>query len=131
MPGDTREAVLASAKLLAGPGVEVTALGHGSDPSKVAPTDSASYRLINRTIREVFPGAIVAPGRMIAATDSRYYDALCDSVYRFSPIRAKVADLARFHGTNERISESNYAEVIRFHRRLIEQSSAPVAPPAR
>jgi acetylornithine deacetylase/succinyl-diaminopimelate desuccinylase-like protein len=45
----------------------------------------------------------VAPGLMVAATDSRHFTALSDHIFRFSPVRAKPEDLARFHGTNERI----------------------------
>jgi len=38
--------------------------------SKVAPTNSAQYKLLNKTIREVFPDAVVAPGLLIGGTDS-------------------------------------------------------------
>jgi carboxypeptidase PM20D1 len=124
LPGDTIESVSADVKRIVGPGVEVVASPHGSNPSKVASITAPAYLLINRTVREVFPGTIVAPGLMIGATDSRYYDEICDNIYKFSPIRAEGVDLARFHGTNERISESNYVEVIRFYERLIEQGAA-------
>ena len=72
-------------------------------------TQSASYQLINRTVREVFPGTLVAPGLMIGATDSRHFEGVSDHIYRFSPVRAKPEDLPRFHGTNERISAANLA----------------------
>jgi acetylornithine deacetylase/succinyl-diaminopimelate desuccinylase-like protein len=32
-------------------------------------------------------------------------------------------DLKRFHGTNERLSIEGYADMIRFYRRLIENSA--------
>jgi carboxypeptidase PM20D1 len=103
-------------------GVQVLAPQQPVEPSPISPTDSASYRLINRTVRELFPGTVVAPGLMIGATDSRYFQQVSEHVYRFSPVRAKPQDLARFHGTNERISLENLGELIRFYRRLIEQS---------
>lgn len=41
-------------------------------------------------------------------------------------MRAKPADLARFHGTNERMAVRNLAEMIRFyHRLLTEGAMAP------
>ena len=55
-------------------------------------------------------------------TDARYFQAISDHVYRFSPVRAHPQDLARFHGTNERISLDNLGELIRFYRRLLEQA---------
>ena len=63
------------------------------------------------------------PGLVIAGTDSRHYEAVSDHIYRFSPVRAGPQDLPRFHGTNERISTANLAELIRFYHRLITQSA--------
>jgi carboxypeptidase PM20D1 len=95
-----------------------------SEASAVAATDSASYQLLNRTVRELFPGVLVAPGLMIGGTDSRHMAAIADNVYKFSPVRARAEDLARFHGTDERISIANYAELIRFYHRLISRAAA-------
>lgn len=72
MPGDTEATVLAHAKqVIANDAIEVKALSNGSDPSPVIPTDAPAYVLLNRTIREIFPETVVAPGLMVAATDSR------------------------------------------------------------
>ena len=62
---------------------------------------------------------------MIAATDSRHFAAVSDHVYRFSPVRAKPEDLSRFHGTNERIAESNLGELVRFYHQLLRNLNAP------
>ena len=83
---------------------ELLVLPGASEPSKVAPTSSASYRLIERTVRELFTGTVVAPGLMVGVTDSRHFEGVSDHIYKFSPVRAKPEDLARFHGTNERIT---------------------------
>ena len=92
-------------------------------PSIVTSTASASYRALNRTIREIFPDVVVAPGLMIAATDSRHFAGVTDNIFRFSPVRANAEDLKRFHGTNERLSTSNYAEAIRFYHRLLSEGA--------
>lgn len=99
-----------------------------NEASPVSPMDSPSYRMLARTVREAFPGAIVAPGLMIAATDSRHFTGLSRHIYRFSPVRAKPEDLTRFHGTNERISVANYAEAIQFYHQLLRNVAQPVAP---
>ena len=98
---------------------ELFALPGAVDASRVTPTDSAQYRLINRTIREVFPGTLVAPGLMIGATDSIHFGDISEHIFKFSPVRAKPQDLPRFHGTNERIAVSNFTELIRFYHRLL------------
>lgn len=89
-----------------------------SEPSPVSPVESAQYALINRTIREVFNDAVVAPGIVIGATDARHYKDVSQHVYRFSPVRAGKDDLPRFHGTNERLGVENYLEAIRFYVQL-------------
>lgn len=123
LPGDTiagvTEHVKQKTENAAGGRFELIALPGAVEPSPVSPTASASYQLIQRTMRELFPDVLVAPGLMVAATDSRHFTALSDHVYRFSPVRAKPEDLSRFHGTNERLAISNFAEVIRFYHQLL------------
>lgn len=133
LPGDSKEQVMEHVRSQVGAVVpagqfELYALPGAVNASKVAPTDSAQYRVLNRTIREVFPDALVAPGLMIAATDSMHYGEISDHIFKFSPVRATAGDLKRFHGTNERLSVTNYAEAIRFYHRLITQLGAPAQP---
>jgi carboxypeptidase PM20D1 len=129
LPGDTKEQVLEhmrSKVSTAAPAdqFELFALPGAVDASKVAPTDSVQYRVLNKTIREIFPDAVVAPGLMIAGTDSIHYDPISDHIFKFSPIRANSEDLKRFHGTNERLSIAHYADAIRFYHRLITEMAA-------
>jgi carboxypeptidase PM20D1 len=133
LPGDTKEQVLERTRALVADATqsdkfELFALPGATDASKVAPTDSAQYSLLNRTVREVFPGTLVAPGLMIGATDSIHYGDISDHIFKFSPVRAHPEDLPRFHGTNERISTANYAEMIRFYHRLLSQGAAAPQP---
>ena len=124
LPGDTQASVMDHVKqTVADERVDVKVLPGATEPSKVAPTDSASYRLIERTVRELFPGTVVAPGLMIGGTDSQHFELVADHIFKFSPVRAKAEDLPRFHGTNERISTANLAELIRFYHRLVSQAA--------
>jgi carboxypeptidase PM20D1 len=123
LPGDSVQDVMRHVQDKAGPGIEVKQLGTGAEPSRVTDTASASYQLINRTVRSLFPETIVAPGLMIAATDSHLYEPIAEHVYRFSPVRAKPEDLSRFHGTNERIATANLAELVRFYAHLVRNAS--------
>lgn len=133
LPGDTKDMVVERTRALVADAAktdkfELFALPGATEASKVAPTNSAQYALINRTIREVFPGTLVAPGLMIGATDSIHYGDISDHVFKFSPVRAQPQDLPRFHGTNERIAVANYAEMIRFYHRLLTQGAAAPQP---
>jgi len=125
LPGDSTQSVMQHVRGKAGERFELIALPGASEPSAVSPTRSASYQMINRTVRSLFPGTLVAPGLMIAATDSRHFAPVSDHIYRFSPVRAKPEDLARFHGTNERIAEANLGELVRFYHQLLRNLNAP------
>lgn len=133
LPGDTKAQVIERTRALVADATksdkfELYALPGATEASKIAPTDSPQYALINRTIREVFPGTLVAPGLMIGATDSIHYGDISDHVFKFSPVRARSEDLPRFHGTNERIAVANYAEMIRFYHRLLTQGAKAPQP---
>ncbi len=124
LPGDDSKVIMARlkaqvAKSLGHERFSMLALPGASEASPVASTQSEPYQLINRTVREVFPGTLVAPGLMLGGTDSRHFVDISDQIFKFSPVRAKSEDLARFHGTNERISLDNLAELIRFYHRLL------------
>ena len=125
LPGDSIASVTDHVKQKAGSDrFELIALPGAAEPSPVSPTASSSYQLINRTLRSLFPDVMVSPGLMIAATDSRHFTALSDHIYRFSPVRARPEDLPRFHGTNERISTANLAELVRFYNQLLRNAAA-------
>jgi carboxypeptidase PM20D1 len=125
-PGDTEAAVIDHVKrTIDNDAITITRRDVNTEPLPVTSTRTDAYRALNRTVREVFPDVVVAPGLMLAATDSRHYAGVTKSIFRFSPVRAKAEDLLRFHGTNERLSIANYADMIRFYRRLIENTAAP------
>jgi carboxypeptidase PM20D1 len=129
LPGDTKEQVMDHVRNQVAQAVggtdkyELFALPGAVDASKVAPTNSAQYKVLNKTIREIFPDALVAPGLMVAGTDSIHYGEISDHVFKFSPVRANSEDLKRFHGTNERLASKNYADAIRFYHRLLGETS--------
>ena len=127
LPGETRDTVMQHVKSKTGERFELYALPGNSDPTPITPTQSSSYQLVNRTLRSLFPGTIVTPGLYIAASDSRYFVPISDHIYRFSPVRAKPEDLSRFHGTNERISTANLAELVRFYNQLLRNAAVTPA----
>jgi carboxypeptidase PM20D1 len=125
LPGDTSEAVIEHVvRTVADPQIKVERASVSSEASRVAATDAAGYRAIARTMAELHPDVVVAPGLMVGATDSRHLDGVADNIYKFSPMRARLEDLKRFHGTNERISTTNYVELIQFYHQLIGNASS-------
>jgi carboxypeptidase PM20D1 len=126
LPGDTLASVEAHIrKTIANDAISIKQYPGNSEPSPVSPTDGLGWRTIVQSVRQTFPEAVVAPGLMIAATDSRHFAIVSDAVYRFSPVRARGEDLPRFHGTNERIAIANYVEMIQFYHQLLRNTAQP------
>ena len=94
-----------------------------SEPSPVSTPNSPNFDVFQRTIHQVFPEVLVAPGQFVAATDSRHYAELSSDIYRFCPMWAGPGDLDGIHGTNERISIENYEQIVRFYIQLIHNSA--------
>ncbi len=58
----------------------------------------------SRTIREVFPGTVVAPYLMLGGSDAHHFYTSTEDVYRFMPFLLSEHDLEGIHGTDERVS---------------------------
>jgi carboxypeptidase PM20D1 len=121
LPGETVESVRERVRrVIDDPRIEIGVLDDfGSDPSPVSSTDAPGFQQLARTIREVFPAAVVAPYLVVGATDSRHYGGLTGSVYRFMPATITARELAGMHGTDERVAVRSYLDGVRFYRQLI------------
>jgi carboxypeptidase PM20D1 len=125
LPGDTVESVTAHVKrVVADDRIEVQPLGAGSNPSKLSSSQTEPFKLVEQTVREVFPDAIVAPGLMLAASDARHFDTIAEQSYRFMPVRFRAEDLKRVHGTDERIATGQLVDMVRFYHRLLTQAGS-------
>jgi carboxypeptidase PM20D1 len=120
LPGDSIAAVLEHVRQVVDDRrIEIKTVGRFSaEPSKPSSTQSDSYRRLEGAIRKLNPGAIVAPYLVVVVTDARYFADLSANVFRFLPVRLAPSDLARMHGTDERIAVRDYEAAIRTYRQL-------------
>ena len=125
LPGDTIDDVLEHVRRTVNDARVTVQLyrENSQEPSKQSSIDSSGYTVIERSIREVFAGAVVAPALVVAATDARHYAPLATDVYRFAPLRVSSEDLVRFHGLNERIAVADYANAVRFYVQLVRNAA--------
>jgi carboxypeptidase PM20D1 len=93
----------------------------GVDPSPVSDVNSPGYALIAETIRGMTPGeqVPVLPYLVMGGTDSKYWGAHTDRVFRFLAIPLGEGDLGRMHGVNERVGVKDYATSVNFFARLL------------
>jgi carboxypeptidase PM20D1 len=99
--------------------VSLTVLPGGREPSAVSDINSSTYQQFAEVIRQSFSHTLVSPNLTVGGTDSRYYEPLSANVFRFSPLLMEREDLARMHGSNERVAIANLANACGFYYRLL------------
>jgi len=121
IPGGTTESVLEYVRRVVNDErVSIEPLEWTSNPSAVSPTDGWAYEILETTVREIIPDAVVSPFLVLAGTDARHYEPIAENIYRFAPFQIDSSELAGIHGINERIAVPVYANMIRFYHRLLE-----------
>ncbi|MFM1877554.1 MAG: hypothetical protein RLZZ241_420 [Bacteroidota bacterium] len=120
LPGETIESVQAHIESVVNPAIRVEPVGFLTNPSPVSSVDSEGFKTLEHTIRSLFPGTVVIPGLVGGGTDARYFYEVSDDVYRFYPVRMGAKSMERFHGIDEKISKSNFDELIGFTYQFIK-----------
>ncbi len=92
------------------------------NPSKISDDKAFGFRVIQRTLQEIFPDVVVAPSLVVAGTDSKHYQQVAVNTYRLLPFQLGTDELDRIHGVDERISIENYTRAVRFYHQLIKNS---------
>src|SRR5207248_10955556 len=90
--------------------VTMTLLPVQMEPSATSDSESKTFSLLQRVIRQNIGAPIVAPSLLVATTDSRHYAQLTKNVFRFLPITLRADDANRYHGIDERISVKDYEQ---------------------
>ena len=121
LPGDSVAGVIQEVRrIINDDKITLKILGQPSAPSPVSDPEAPAFQLLHRTIRSVFPAAIVAPYVVTGATDSRQYAALSPNIYRFSPTEVGQEGIESIHGSNERLLTSNYPKMVQFYAALLK-----------
>ncbi|WP_425639014.1 M20 family peptidase [Algoriphagus yeomjeoni] len=121
LQGETIESVQEHIENTISDKVRVEKSGFLTNPSPSSRIDSDSYKLLEATVRSVFPETVVVPGLIGGGTDSRYFYKISDDVYRYYPLRISPETMSRFHGIDEKISKENYKEIIQFTYQLMKK----------
>lgn len=125
LPGDSVAGVVTHARrAIDDPRVTIAVVaGSANEPSPVSPVASESFGVVQRTIRQVAPDAVVTPWLVVGGTDARNFAGLTSNVYRTGALALGPDDLERIHGTNERVAIGDYARNIAFYVQLIRNSA--------
>ena len=103
---------------------------HGLDMEVLAANDytepvdiqGEAFRTVQRVIAETFPGCAGSPYVMTGATDSRFYQKICDNVVRFAPVIYGPEQMKGMHGVNENIEYNCLPGAVDYYRNLIKSA---------
>ncbi|WP_127479513.1 M20/M25/M40 family metallo-hydrolase [Nocardioides pantholopis] len=124
MVGDTVAGVVEHVRRTIGDDQVRLEVVEAHEPSPLSPVDDDAFRLLESTIREVFPDAVPAPYVMMAATDARHFTTICERVYRFAPFRMTLAQRQSIHAADEHLGIEALLDGVDWYRRLIERLPA-------
>ena len=100
--------------------IELTELDPGF-PSGVCDPGTEHFRLLEETVTECFPDVITAPYISTGASDSKYFDDLCDNVYRFAPFIVTDEQLDAMHAKDENIEISTLIPAVDFYKKMMRK----------
>lgn len=90
------------------------------EASAVSSTNTPPYLSLDLVIRQIFDNVSVAPYACVAATDSRYFQPVCENIYKFIPILITPESRSGIHGINERVSVDSLGKMVVFMTRLVK-----------
>ena len=99
-------------------GLEMEIL-HSSDYTPPVDVKGAAFRQVEQVIGDTFPGLPVCPYVMTGATDSSFYQPICDSCIRFAPVVAGPEQMKGMHGLNETMGVDCLPGAVDFYKNLI------------
>lgn len=111
-------------RLINDPTIELKPNGLVTPAEPISPycDDCYGFQLIKQSLLQIYPNTVVVPSIFLAATDSKWYKNLTDSIYRFSAIAVELEEMKCFHGHDERLSLNNYENLLNFYHHLILNS---------
>jgi carboxypeptidase PM20D1 len=96
---------------------------HGSEPSPISAWQGEAWRRIATAVADALGDDVVTtPYLQLGASDSRWFTAISDHVYRFTPFHITRAERDALHSHNERIRVDVWLRGIGYYRALIAAS---------
>ena len=90
-----------------------------TDYTASADLSGEAFQTVCRVVEETFPGRPHSPYVMTGATDARFYQEICDHVFRFAPVIYGPEQMKGMHGLNENIEVSCLPGAVDFYKNLI------------
>lgn len=100
-------------------GLEMEVL-HGNDYTKSVNIYGEAYKRVETVVEQTFPGLAHSPYVVTGATDSQFFQEICENCIRFSPVVYGPEQMKGMHGTNENIEVNCLPGAVDFYKNLIQ-----------
>ena len=91
-----------------------------SDYTQPVDIHGEAFQTVQRTVEKTFPGCPSSPYVMTGATDSRFYEEICENVVRFAPVVYGPQQMRGMHGIDETIGMACLPGAVDFYKNLID-----------
>lgn len=91
-----------------------------NDYTKPVDIHGEAFQTVQRTVERTFPGCPSSPYVMTGATDSRFYQDICENVVRFAPVVYGPKQMKGMHGVDETIGIDCLPGAVDFYKNLID-----------
>lgn len=100
--------------------IQLETVSNVNEPSRISDHKTPSFKLLEKTIKQLQGDVLVTPGLLGAGTDSKHFLSISENVYRFFPTKISPDNAKGFHGINEHVTIANYQETIQFCHQLMK-----------
>jgi len=91
-------------------------------PQKPVDYNSTAFKLVEETVREIYPGTIPTPYAMTGNTDAYHYWQVTDNAIRFAPLAITQQQMKSVHGIDENIHASSLPSGVDFYKAIIRKA---------
>jgi len=92
-------------------------------PQKPVDYKGDAFKLVERTVHEIYPNTVPTPYVMTGGTDAYHYWPVTDNAIRFAPLAINSQQLKSIHGLDENIDASSLPGGVDFYKAIIRKAN--------
>jgi len=100
--------------------VSITCVDTSAPSLKPVSLDTPFYHAMETNIRSLFGQIPICPLVMFGSSDSRHYENICSSIYRFEALRFNKPEDDLTHGVDERVEIAQLPAMVDFNLRMMQ-----------
>ena len=94
---------------------------YSSTACPVVDHNGKEFKLIEDTIKEIFPGVIPSPYAMTGGTDARFFSPVTKNAIRFAPLEINEQQYGSIHAIDENINVDVLPKGVEFYKTIVKK----------